>query len=74
MSDTVYFQWGDNGAFRSFAAFEPLNGNGLVYFTNGSFGTIYADELAAPILGNIQAASDWFSNKKKEIARIWLKF
>ena len=73
-TDLVYFQWGDNGAFRSFAAFDPITQNGIVYFANGSFGTIYADELAAPVLGNIDPASSWFSGEVKEIARIWLKF
>ena len=72
--DTIYFQWGDNGAFRSFAAFDPITQNAIVYFSNGSFGTIYSDELAAPVLGNIETASSWFSGETKEIARLWLKF
>ena len=73
-NDIVYFQWGDNGAFRSFAAFDPISKNGIVFFANGSFGTIYTDELAAPILGDIRVASSWFSDPKKEIGRTWLKF
>lgn len=71
--DTIYFQWGDNGAFRSFAAFDPISQNGIVYFTNGSFGTIYSDELAAPVLGSIETATSWFSSEAKEIIRTWLK-
>lgn len=70
----IYFQWGDNGAFRSFAAFDPATGNGIAYFTNGSLGTIYADELAAPVLGDVKTASSWFSDPIKELARTWFKF
>jgi CubicO group peptidase (beta-lactamase class C family) len=71
---TIYFQWGDNGAFRSFAAFDPKTGNAIVYFTNGSFGTVFADELAEPALGDINLASSWFASPLKEIARTWLRF
>lgn len=72
--DSVYFQWGDNGAFRSFAAFEPAGQNGVVYFTNGSFGTIYADALAAPILGDVTTASSWFSSSLKEQIRKLIRY
>ena len=71
---TLYFQWGDNGAFRSFAAFDPISRNGIVYFSNGSYGTIFADELSAPVLGNIETAVSWFSDAKIELARVWLRF
>ncbi|NOT42118.1 MAG: beta-lactamase family protein [Alphaproteobacteria bacterium] len=71
---TIYFQWGDNGAFRSFAAFDPKTGNAIVYFTNGSFGTLFADELAEPVLGDISMASSWFASPPKEIARTWLRY
>ena len=70
----IYFQWGDNGAFRALAAFDPVSQNGIVYFVNGSFGTIYADELAAPVLGNFDTATSWFSNETKEIIRLWVQF
>ena len=72
-NDTVYFQWGDNGAFRSFAAFEPKCRNGVVYFTNGSYGTVYADDLSKPVLGDIRGASSWFSGETTEIVRRWIK-
>ena len=71
---SVYFQWGDNGAFRSFAAFDPKTGNAIVYFTNGSYGTLFADELAQPTLGDITTASSWFADPIKEIARTWLRY
>lgn len=71
---TIYFQWGDNGAFRSFAAFDPKAGNAIVYFTNGSYGTLFADELAEPALGDIKTASSWVASPLKEIVRTWLRF
>ena len=71
---SIYFQWGDNGAFRSFAAFDPKTGNAIVYFTNGSYGTLFADELAEPVLGDITTASSWFAGPLKEIARTWLRY
>ena len=71
---SIYFQWGDNGAFRSFAAFDPKTGNAIVYFTNGSYGTLFADELAEPALGDITTASSWFAGPLKEIARTWLRY
>ena len=73
-TEKLYFQWGDNGPFRSFAAFDPVKGNGLLYFTNGSYGTIYADELAAPLFGDIRLVSTLFGSEPTEIARTWLKF
>jgi len=64
---TIYFQWGDNGAFRAFAAFEPGTGNGIAYFANGSYGTLYADALSRPVLGDIGTAQDWFASPWLEL-------
>ena len=70
----IYFQWGDNGAFRSFAAFDPARKIGIVYFSNGSFGTLYADELSASVLGDITTASSWFASPLAELGRTWVQF
>ena len=69
----VYFQWGDNRVFRAFAGFDPATGKGIVYLTNGSFGTLYANELATPVLGDISPASNWFASKETEIVRRLIK-
>lgn len=69
----LYFQWGDNRVFRAFAAFEPVSGHGIVYLTNGSFGTLYANELATPVLGDISAASSWFASYETEVVRRLIK-
>ena len=69
----VYFQWGDNGVFRAFAAFEPVSGDGIVYLTNGSLGTLYANELATPVLGDISPASSWFGSYEWEVVRRLIK-
>lgn len=66
---TVYFQWGDNGAFRAFAAFDPKRIDGIVYLTNGSDGLLYTDELASPVLGDLSLATSWFSRPALEWVR-----
>ncbi len=70
---TVSCQWGDNGAFRSFSAFDPATQNGVVYFVNGSYGTAYAEALARPVLGDISFATSWFSHWYQEVARAVLR-
>lgn len=65
----VYFQWGDNGAFKALAAFDPVEQQGLVYLVNGSYGNLYANELAAPIVGDMRPAASWFASPALEAAR-----
>lgn len=65
----VHFQWGDNGPFRSFAAFDAAAGDGIVYLTNGSFGTLYAEDLAHPVLGDLAGLQDWLGGPRREALR-----
>lgn len=65
----LHFQWGDNGPFKALAMFDAEKGNGIVYFCNGSLGTVFADELSRPVLGDIRSASEWFSNPILEYFR-----
>jgi len=64
-----YFQWGDNGPFRAFAAFSPSSQDGLVYFVNGSDGLLYADALTRPVLGDLSPAIGWFNHPLLEKLR-----
>ena len=64
-----YFQWGDNGPFRAFAAFSESSANGIVYFANGSDGLLYANEFARPALGDLSPAIAWFSRPALEWVR-----
>ncbi len=67
--DTLYYQWGDNGPFKALAMFELTTGDGLVYFCNGSLGTVFASELADPIFADVSTASNWFSSPLLEYIR-----
>ncbi len=66
---TTYFQWGDNGAFRAFAAFSQDSRDGIVYFVNGSDGLVHANDLARPVLGDLSPATEWFTRPYLEWAR-----
>lgn len=70
----IYFQWGDNGPFRAFAAFSQSTANGIVYFANGSDGLLYADELAQPVLGDLSPATAWFSRPGLEWVRRIIRY
>lgn len=70
----LHFQWGDNGPFKALAVFNRSSGDGVVYFINGSLGTYYADNLVAPVLGDISEASSWFSDPRLEYVRRWVGF
>jgi CubicO group peptidase (beta-lactamase class C family) len=70
--ERVFFQWGDNGAFRAFAAYRAPEGeapSGIAFFANGSRGLLDTDALAAPVLGDVSAARGWFSNAALEALR-----
>lgn len=75
-NDVVFFQWGDNGAFRAFAGFLPApeGASGLVFFANGSRGLLETSALAAPVLGDISTAVGWFSSRPLEALRALVRF
>lgn len=70
----IYFQWGDNGPFRAFAAFSQSSANGIVYFANGSDGLLYVNEFARPALGDLSPAIAWFSRPALEWARRIIRY
>lgn len=57
----VYFHWGDNGAFKAFAAFDPDRRTGLVYFANGRGGLRLIEPLAAAVVGTMQPVVTWLN-------------
>lgn len=69
----LLFQWGDNGAFRAFAGIDASAGRAIVYLSNGSLGTLQANALAYPVLGDTAPASDWFADSWLELARLWVR-
>lgn len=74
--DQVFFQWGDNGAFRAFAAFRAPQGepaSGIAFFVNGSRGLLETTALAAPVLGDLSTATRWFSSRPLEVLRTLLR-
>lgn len=70
----LHFQWGDNGAFRAFAALDSSRKKAIVYLSNGSLGTLQANALTTPALGDITQASDWFARPGRELARLLVRF
>jgi len=48
MTDGAFWHWGDNGGFKSFAAFDPLSGDAFAIHTNGANGLrVCFDVIAA---------------------------
>jgi CubicO group peptidase (beta-lactamase class C family) len=50
-SDTYFWHWGDNGAFKCFMMVSATRKEGLVYFANGSNGLDFADEFVRQTIG-----------------------
>lgn len=73
-STTTLFQWGDNGAFRTFAGIDMASERAIVYLTNGSLGTLQANALATPVIGDVSPAGDWFATPQLELARLWARY
>lgn len=48
---TYFWHWGDNGAFKCFVMANQNRQDAIVYFTNGSKGLDFADEIVRQTLG-----------------------
>lgn len=55
----IYFHWGDNGAFKAFAAFDPRTRTGAVYFANGQNGLALIDSVMTPAVGDLTPIIRW---------------
>lgn len=53
------WHWGDNGAFKCFFMVDLTQKKGLVYFSNGSNGLDFADELVHQTIGGTHKAFDF---------------
>jgi hypothetical protein len=51
LTDTYFWHWGDNGAFKCFIMVSVTRKEGIIYFTNGSNGLDFADELVRQTIG-----------------------
>lgn len=67
-STPIYFHWGDNGPFKSFAAFNPASRDGVVYFANGHNGLQLIEALSAPVVGDITPIADWLDYGRVDLA------
>ena len=54
-----FWHWGDNGVFRAFVAFEPLSGDGLVYFANSQNGLAISQVLMDTYFSPMPAVFTW---------------
>jgi CubicO group peptidase (beta-lactamase class C family) len=64
--DTVYFHWGDNGQFKAFTAFNPVTRDGVVYFANGYNGLKLIEQLAEPVVGDLNPTIGWLDYGRLE--------
>lgn len=55
----LYFHWGDNGHFKAFVAIRPETGDGIVYFANGMNGLNIIQDVAEPVVGNVDPLVTW---------------
>ncbi len=69
-TDTYFWHWGDNGAFKCFVMAHLNRNDALIYFTNGAKGLDFADEMVRLTLGGQHPAFaflgiDWQKEIKK---------
>ena len=50
-TETYFWHWGDNGAFKCFVMVSVTRKEGIVYFANGSNGLDFADEIVRQTIG-----------------------
>lgn len=67
---TYLWHWGDNGGFKCFFMVDLLQKQGLVYFSNGSNGLDFADELVRQTIGGTHTAFDFLGiNWRKTVEK-----
>ncbi|WP_428660483.1 serine hydrolase domain-containing protein [Runella sp.] len=65
---TYLWHWGDNGAFKCFVMVNLAQTEGVIYFSNGSNGLDFADELVRQTIGGQHSAFDFLGiNWQKEL-------
>lgn len=69
-SQTLAWHWGDNGVFRAFAAIDPLNKKGIVYFTNSQNGLSIAKAMVNLSTGDPSPIIDWLGYGQSD-SQIW---
>ncbi|MEO1173755.1 MAG: serine hydrolase [Myxococcota bacterium] len=57
----IHFHWGDNGAFKAFAAFDRKSGNGVVYFANGKNSLELVPAIVEPVVGSMKPVRAWLN-------------
>ncbi|RYZ75763.1 MAG: hypothetical protein EOP04_32905, partial [Proteobacteria bacterium] len=55
-AETYFWHWGDNGAFKCFVMANRTRKDAVVYFTNGSNGLDFADEIVRQTVGGQHTA------------------
>ncbi|MDX1642716.1 MAG: serine hydrolase domain-containing protein [Thermoanaerobaculia bacterium] len=53
------WHWGDNGPAKAFVGFDPVEGDGLVYFANSANGLAIGRALVAPVVGSMEPTFAW---------------
>ncbi|MCP5049881.1 MAG: serine hydrolase, partial [bacterium] len=57
--DTFFWQWGDNGAFKSYVVVSLTKKTGVVFFTNGYNGLKLMDLIVELTLGGEYSIYSW---------------
>jgi len=57
--DSLYWHWGDNGAFKAFTIADPVARRGIVVFTNGSGGQKVYERIIRAAIGRDLPAFLW---------------
>lgn len=55
----LVWHWGDNGPAKAFVGFDPVGGDGLVYFANSANGLAIGRALVAPVVGTMDPTFTW---------------
>ncbi len=58
MTDGLFWHWGDNGGFKSFAGFDPASGDAFAIHTNGANGLRVCFDVIAAVTDFDTAAID----------------
>lgn len=68
--EQVAWHWGDNGIFRAFVAWRPVDRAGIIYFANSANGLAILGDLLEPVVGDMSPTVRWL-NYEQTTAPTW---